>query len=52
MQVKMLHYVNSYQYDELIRTIDIRKKYQDLFGDDEIGNEELLKEHNSDGEQH
>lgn len=31
------NYVNSYQYDELIRTLDIRKKYQDLFGEDVIG---------------
>lgn len=31
------NYVNSYQYDELIKILDIRKKYKDLFGDDVIG---------------
>lgn len=31
------HFFNEYQYDELKKTIDIRKKYQKLFGDDTIG---------------
>lgn len=30
------HFFNEYQYDELKKIIDIRKKYQKLFGDDTI----------------